>query len=354
MSTFSAERLRASLPNNHELLTDEYSIGSEDGRDFEHYYMPPTVEANTYLCEACRRCLSFISLHLQNRKSNHTLGKDRDLYPEYPGPAKHHSSFESLFRSVRSRCHLCLQLLSFLGHVDIREGLDLDAVPWLHISLQWSDSLLREPDPNGWDISFLGKVPLRDTTFTWTIMDCLLWPSDEHSYAFIDHLTHDSTGTVAGRDTAQLSRHNDFSDWQRALTDSILFLSPLMSMSSKSSRVLAMSWLSRCCEDADGSHSQCNAGVGEWLPTRLLDVQAFTSSGSLRLVSTEIKLEDFVNNTRYVTLSHRWGSWGTSGIPVLTKANQVDRYRVGIASQELPKTFRDAVEVCSWFDGMLT
>lgn len=61
-------------------------------------------------------------------------------------------------------------------------------------------------------------------------------------------------------------------------------------------------------------------------------------------------LLDLAEKIEYMTLSHCWGSWGAKANPVLTLSNLSSRQTDGIALSELPKTFRDAVEIASWFN----
>jgi len=123
-----------------------------------------------------------------------------------------------------------------------------------------------------------------------------------------------------------------------------------------------MQWLAKC---------KCVHHPNSWYPTRLIDLAELKSNNFLdtkRLISTgklSKEMEDKTKvrlvettmwererpdheNTRYVTLSHRWGSPG----PVLdaqlklTSAN-IHRFKDGLALEELPATFRDAIKLAS-------
>lgn len=53
-------------------------------------------------------------------------------------------------------------------------------------------------------------------------------------------------------------------------------------------------------------------------------------------------------NSPYVTLSHCWGS---NPLVKLLIAN-VEDFSGGIQIEKLPRTFRDAIEVCGWYHRM--
>jgi hypothetical protein len=80
-------------------------------------------------------------------------------------------------------------------------------------------------------------------------------------------------------------------------------------------------------------------------PTRLLDLESVDITRKVRLVlSGEHKWDE-----PYVTLSHCWGS----ATPFRLTTETLERMRVGLGLEELSKTFRDAIEIASWFQGQL-
>ncbi|KAL8715179.1 MAG: hypothetical protein Q9220_001137 [cf. Caloplaca sp. 1 TL-2023] len=121
------------------------------------------------------------------------------------------------------------------------------------------------------------------------------------------------------------------------------------STNSSYSRTLAIEWLSECHKNEDGCHAECNEIVDDWLPTRLIDVRQAFENKVLRLVSPKESSELFVADTKYATLSHCWGEWGPKAMPVLTAANERERFEEGINLAVVPLTFQHAVEVASWF-----
>lgn len=118
-------------------------------------------------------------------------------------------------------------------------------------------------------------------------------------------------------------------------------------MDSDRSRHLAKGWLTRCEENVDGMHDECNSFVAKSRPTRVLDVEHARQTSRLRLVC----VEDDAAGDRYITLSHCWGEWGAKELPMLTTANLDERQTEGMDIADLPQTFRDALEVASWYKG---
>lgn len=111
--------------------------------------------------------------------------------------------------------------------------------------------------------------------------------------------------------------------------------------------------LATLIRNCDEEHTTCIERFPNWHPTRLLEIQRSggnTSDMIIRIVelALEIKL-------RYAALSHCWGGI----VPImLTKSSAASLYR-GIRSNELPKTFRDAVHAasflglqCLWIDSL--
>ncbi|KAF4807360.1 hypothetical protein CGCSCA5_v013440 [Colletotrichum siamense] len=100
----------------------------------------------------------------------------------------------------------------------------------------------------------------------------------------------------------------------------------------------AITWMETCCS----GHQSCNAEAAAeaWYPTRLLDLSApDLDLDTLRLIITSD--EAFACKQRYTTLSHCWGS---AQFVQLNKFTCAD-FRKGIQLSDLPKTFREAVEV---------
>ncbi|KAH9896204.1 heterokaryon incompatibility protein [Xylariomycetidae sp. FL2044] len=94
-------------------------------------------------------------------------------------------------------------------------------------------------------------------------------------------------------------------------------------------------WMNECMKN----HTACDSGDKNWYPTRLLDLGGESGSepDAIRVI---IGAEDNPAG-RYATLSHCWGS---AHFIQLLKAT-LTIYRQGILTNQLPKTFRDAIQV---------
>lgn len=97
-------------------------------------------------------------------------------------------------------------------------------------------------------------------------------------------------------------------------------------------------------QDCRQNHDGCNWDLESFLPTRLLDLQAFQMGEDVKLVC--LRTEDFDDQPyqpEYLTLSHCWGP--PEKRPVIsTKANLQERM-TRIKMEDLSNTFRDAVRI---------
>ncbi|KAF7931981.1 uncharacterized protein EAE97_009002 [Botrytis byssoidea] len=96
---------------------------------------------------------------------------------------------------------------------------------------------------------------------------------------------------------------------------------------------LIKEWLSAC----QRLHPECKSQRPDFVPTRLIDLQA----GRPKLCLGSLIEE---NDLQYATLSHCWGA-PEKRYPTLTKSTLLN-YLSRIDMDELPKTFQDAIEVC--------
>jgi len=99
-------------------------------------------------------------------------------------------------------------------------------------------------------------------------------------------------------------------------------------------------WIQTCRQN----HEICSKNLENFLPTRLLDLQAFETGDDVRLVS--VGLSDFENESfqpEYITLSHCWGPPKVR--PIMTTKGNLEERMTRICIDDLSKTFRDAVRV---------
>ena len=127
-------------------------------------------------------------------------------------------------------------------------------------------------------------------------------------------------------------------------------LGPMEKSNTRSSRPMALHWLSECRANADGRHSVCHVNDASWYPTRLLDLSRLEETGRVLLVVTELLDQSSLERSEYITLSHCWGAWGAKELPVLTESNIDVRVDHGMGLSLFPPTFRDAIEVAKWFN----
>lgn len=105
---------------------------------------------------------------------------------------------------------------------------------------------------------------------------------------------------------------------------------------------LAKEWL----KDCDESHAGCQVQLVHRLPTRLIDVGT-SQDPILRLVETQ---HEVVHGTRYIALSHPWGDTNAYETFVTLRNDEskaghdIARFKVSIPYNELPKTFKHAVD----------
>jgi hypothetical protein len=99
-------------------------------------------------------------------------------------------------------------------------------------------------------------------------------------------------------------------------------------------------WIQNCKQN----HDACNRDLQSFLPTRLLDVQAFQTGQDIKLVS--LQQADFSDRgfqLQYITLSHCWGP--AEKRPITTTKGSLKDRMTRISINDLSKTFRDAVHI---------
>lgn len=257
-----------------------------------------------------------------------------------PFAVVHHRDIRSLMdTAANGQCSLCPQLLEALRAPAGPQN--SDDLEHRRLEMCWGP---READ-GGSHLYFVWtdrRRPRRHTNYN-TYYRLRLWPVENGS---LDAHLHLSTADDEEKGQRGETAAND-------------------SSGSVASARVSRAWLKQCLENADGAHDECNnaslAGAQEQssrsshLPTRVLDVETAGRTGRLRLVCPEADLD--ASSTmgpeivlRYITLSHCWGRWGAEELPVLTTRNVDERREAGMSLADLPRTFREAVEVAGvWF-----
>lgn len=102
-------------------------------------------------------------------------------------------------------------------------------------------------------------------------------------------------------------------------------------------------WLKNCLLN----HKSCNSIATGFLPTRLLDLEAFNGMSAdlkddIKLVhSASLHIHETASAPRYITLSHCWGP--PEKRPVVTNHGNLAARMKRISFADLPKTFQDTV-----------
>ncbi|KAB2577102.1 hypothetical protein DBV05_g4248 [Lasiodiplodia theobromae] len=294
---------------------------------------PIEIESVHSLCRACLNAFNYYCHFIADDKEACGIADDQNM----PFAVMHHRNIRSLMETAANgQCSLCSQLLEALRAPAGPQN--SDDLEHRRLEMCWGP---READ-GGNHLYFVWtdrRRPRQYTNYN-TYYRLRLWPVENGSLDAHLHLS-----TADDEEKGQLG--------EIAANDS--------SGSVASARV-SKAWLKQCLENADGAHDECNnaslAGVQEQssrshLPTRVLDVETARRTGRLRLVCPEADLDATSMgpaDLRYITLSHCWGQWGAEELPVLTTRNVDERREAGASLADLPRTFREAVEVAGgWF-----
>lgn len=280
-------------------------IPPPDTRDPSHR---APVRSMTDLCSTCRSALEYLSYYVKT-----WIEEGKDAVKGLQSACLLHDGADLLQQGEDESCHLCVLLMS-----DLRtKRISLESVGQSRIEMCWQT----DKDLSRLHFALTHGAHPRATDNYWNFLKLQMWPCSDH-------------GTELFR-----GRNKDPS--------SLFELSS--STDSQQTRDLAVEWLSVCQANEDGRHGQCNQATGDWLPTRLLDIDYARENGKLRLVQTGDHPEEFVSSKHYMTLSHCWGAWGSVTLPVLTIENLSERQATGLDISLLPKTFEEALVIAEWF-----
>ncbi|KAM0307985.1 hypothetical protein ACHAPM_000720 [Fusarium culmorum] len=175
-----------------------------------------------------------------------------------------------------------------------------------------------------WIVMFKSTVPNLPIHSYQQILQLGLWSKKDFGQYF-DHNTNHGESTDAGLTEGSTGGTND-SDYTKDL---------------------AISWLARCVQNADGQHNMCNKGDQSYIPTRLLDVPHALENNVVRLVCPEKQGEEF-KGVEYATLSYCWGPHAAEQNPILLRNNLELWQTEGFSWDRLPKTFQDSLKIASW------
>ena len=271
-------------------------------------------EGPSHLCNACLSALGYLAQNLRD-----CIVHEGDKNFQTKKSVVQHQNLMALFAAANGGCQLCKIIW---GRRFKTNG--MATAPNVRIEFCWNTT-----EEASWDGSDPGDARLicnmvstltqNHNKNTWDpIFRFQLWPSPTFD-PFFD-------------------------------VESSVPLGPTERGNTRSSRPMALHWLSECKANADGEHSECQVGDTSWYPTRLLDLSTLQETGRVILIVTELLDRSSLERSEYVTLSHCWGTWGAKELPVLTTSNIDMRVDHGMDLALFPPTFRDAIEVANWFN----
>ncbi|KAM0812128.1 putative heterokaryon incompatibility protein [Seiridium cardinale] len=279
---------------------------SDDARHVEY-------RGASHLCNACLSALGYLAQNLKD-----CVDQEADPGFQTKKSVVQHQNLMALFAAANEGCQLCKTIWGRRFKKNC-----MATAENIRTEFCWNTT-----DEASWDggrpgdarliCNMVSTVAQNHNKHTWdTIFRFQLWPS----------LTFD----------------------QFFETEQPPWLNSIMGGNTRSSRPLALRWLSDCRANADGAHSACQAGNNSWYPTRLLDLSKLKDTQNIFLVVPEL-LDESVRRGEYITLSHCWGAWGAKELPVLNISNIDARVTQGMHISMFPPTFRDAIEVAGWFN----
>ncbi|QPC58080.1 hypothetical protein HYE67_000311 [Fusarium culmorum] len=263
------------------------------------------------LCLACKSCLSYFC-------------KSQDDPKRMKNNVLHSSSLSTVFTSAEGQCFVCSQLRNRIRELspELGPGVYSD----YSIICCWSTHRDEDKDKETkmWIVMFKSTVPNLPIHSYQQILQLGLWSKKDFGQYF-DHNTNHGESTDAGLTEGSTGGTND-SDYTKDL---------------------AISWLARCVQNADGQHNMCNKGDQSYIPTRLLDVPHALENNVVRLVCPEKQGEEF-KGVEYATLSYCWGPHAAEQNPMLLRNNLELWQTEGFSWDRLPKTFQDSLKIASW------
>ncbi|MCJ1246466.1 hypothetical protein MMC30_003673 [Trapelia coarctata] len=311
---------------NASVFIDEDSKSPTDG-DLFVIDPPPMIRpsgqerfvASRYgVCKTCESVLGYLGYYAEQL----VLGKKAMERLKLPAAAVHHPSLRSFKEGFLSGCHLCV----LLGYY-IRAPENEEEHEGVLIEMCWASEQTLSYGLGEVRVSFAvtDSRQERSRANYFNFLRLQLWPAEQFPN-MLDLPT-------------QVPDLND---------EGLPIGVPGISTGSLTSQKLASEWLARCERNEDGKHDQCNKRGAAYVPRRLLDAQSAMTTSVLRLVSQGQQADVFSTGERYLTLSHCWGSWGPSGLPVLKSENFDERHEQGLRLDQLPQAFLDALEVAKW------
>ena len=271
-------------------------------------------EGASHLCNACLSALGYLAQNLRD-----CIAHAGDKNFQTKKSVVQHQNLMALFAAANEGCQVCKTIW---GRRFKTNG--MATAPDLRIEFCWNTT-----DETSWDgqspgdarliCNMVSNLTQNHNKNTWeTIFRFQLWPSPIFDPFFE--------------------------------VENPVPLNPTEKGNTRSSRPMALRWISECRANVDGKHSECPVGGAFWYPTRLLDLSSVRTTGRVPLTVTELVDRSSLERSEYITLSHCWGAWGAKELPVLSTSNIDVRVDQGMELSLFPPTFRDAIEVANWFN----
>ena len=270
----------------------------------------------------CQACLDVLHYYCQYQEARSTMTREEQIQ-QMSNTVIHHFNLVSLIaRAQIDECHLCKQLYGQLKR-RYSAALELESLEQYRTEVCWTIS--PKTDEGVGRLYFILTQPSLQRD---------IWNFCHYFRAQVWDETKIESFQV-------MSRGEDDPP-----------LSVATNTGSSASAWLATTWVFGCLENENGIHDRCSASTNTGhLPTRLLNLELARRTGQLRLFVPGEQPEEFENSSKFITLSH---CWGKLTLPVLTTRNLDERRISGLSMNEVPKSFQDAMEVASWFQGKIT
>ncbi|KAI1052364.1 hypothetical protein LB507_007510, partial [Fusarium sp. FIESC RH6] len=343
------------VPNNPEKVVPHDYVLAVKKTDYsamkkaEDEYVADSMQLHSVhkLCVACEATLNYFCASQSDPENmnNNVL---------------HSESLLSVFRSATScHCYICYQLWGKI--IKMYPNMAPDTYPDYRIECCWTTNRQADKEIKMWMVMYnpsMRKLPIYNYQH---VLRLGLW-SKEHFGKYFGTDTHSkgSPKTDKGRSKSNLqpglwskqrfgkyfkkdTHSQDPAKISRGLSEALNDYTN----DNEDTKALALSWMAKCIQNADGQHDICNRRDEYYLPTRLLDVRQALQDRVVRLVCLSNE-EGTSTGTEYASLSHCWGAHGAKENPKLLTANTESRQTKGLKWDNLPKTFQDAFKVASW------
>lgn len=241
----------------------------------------------------------------------------------------HHTCLNNLQRAVEGGCKICIALVLRRDKLGPDPEAEETASPFLQY--HWKPRRKQLRSKGVWEIRF-------DSSIRWLNWGTLPWNRIDIHAAHTDEPVPEWYLDVSKLAASDLDSH----PWR--VRRELFPLRPIPDNTGhKHVLDIAKIWLKNCETDHNCEALRTQSTFDhEWHPKRLIDI---ANTAVPRLLEPHLELPG--RRYRYATLSHCWGA--NPDFITLTTEN-LSQFCRGIAIDILPKSFRDAILVCSHLD----